>query len=1230
MWRRSIRFFLYNPLVALGLLLVVSLGGAMLSPLRLGLPWQRSIAVDALPDLSENLHIIQTTWPGQAPTRIEEQINYPLSAHLLSVPGLRNVRGQAMFGLSFLYAIFEESVDFYTARARLTEQLASLPEELLPEGVRPQLGPTATSLGQVYMYILIGRDSLGRPAGGWSLEELRRYQDFELKQQLLSVKGVAEVASIGGYEKAFEVVIDPLRLQAQRVSVAEVAAALRNSDVEVGAHTFELNEVEYTLQGLARIQKLSDVEEVLVVSRAGTAVRIRDVARVQARAQLRRALLDYEGAEAVGGIVTMQYGEDAMSVLAGIHQKVKEISPSLPKKRDREGRSSQLHILPYYDRSELIEETLGTLREALVLEILITLLVMLWMLRSLRAALMIAGLLPFSILSTFFCMFLLGLKAHVISLAGIAIAIGTVVDMGILLWDNVQRKAKEATSRSSRETVLAATLELAPALCTAMGSTLLSFLPVFALEASEGRLFHPLAWTKTFVLAAAFLLSLYVLPTVFAFFLNKEFSLRPLFKRLISYLALAGLLIGLGVWTYSSFWGSFCMVVGLAEWLRLYASRLSGHHRKWMLRSNTGLYFAWLLWVFSQKWLPLGTEGGSWGNLLVTAGICLGVLLMFWLLLRNYEQLFYCFWRNRVYVLGGCLLFLLMGLLAWRGGKEVAGSGQLGHKLSKYFPGLPRKFMPPLEEGSFLLMPIGASHAGLSLHKKNIQSLDKTIAALPEVSEVVGKLGRAETALDPAPMHMYEIMVNYKPEYIQDKDGRPLRFAVERSEFLRDSSGALVPDLRGEFYRNWRPHIRSVDDIWKEVEQLQPPTISRAPMLQPIETRRLMLQTGMRAKLGLKVQGQSLDSISAYAEKAGPLLRQVKGIVASSIYVEPLVGKPYLQLRIRRSSAQRFGLRAEALSSYIQTAIGGSTLATLQSGRIRWPLLLRYGNEARETPEALAELPVRTPSGAYVPLGELVEIAYTPGPQMIRSENSWPHTFVLFDIEKGSSAPEVVSEAEQLLRKQAEEGKLPVPAGVSYAFDGTYKETLRAEQRFGWIIPMTLLLIWGLLYICFKKIWLTLLLFGGLIMSFAAGFLCLWLYQQLEGTDTRILTQLLGMGKEVSLNTAVWVGFVALFGIATDNGVMMLLRLTQLFSKQKPRSSSARLQLAVEAGKTRVRACLTTTATTLLALLPLLSEAGKGAAMIQALALPLFGGVLLSPLLLFLLPLLYCLIYRTK
>ena len=390
-----------------------------------------------------------------------------------------------------------------------------------------------------------------------------------------------------------------------------------------------------------------------------------------------------------------------------------------------------------------------------------------------------------------------------------------------------------------------------------------------------------------------------------------------------------------------------------------------------------------------------------------------------------------------------------------------------------------------------------------------------------------------------------------------------------------------------------------------------------------------MLQTGMRAKIGLKIQGQSLDSISSYAQKAALLLHQVKGISKESIYVEPIVGKPYLQLHLRRSTAHRYGLSAEAMGRYIETAVGGVSLTTLQLGRTRWPLLLRYGSEERETPEALADLPVRTPNGTYVPLGELVEIVYVPGPQMIRSENSWPQSFVLFDIKKGSSAPEVIAEAEQLLHKQATDGLVPLPRGVSYAFDGTYKETLRAEQRFLWVVPLTLLLIWILLYVRFKKIWITMLFFGGLLISFAAGFLCLWVYQGLEGTETAI-GQVFGVGGEISLNTAVWVGFIALFGVATDNGVVLLSRLEQAFLERSPRSTQEYIQLAVEAGRTRLRSCLVTTATTLLALLPLLAAVGKGGAMVRALALPLFGGLMASPALLFLLPLLYCLVRLTK
>ena len=1220
------------------LLFVLGGVGFLVSPLGFNMPWKSfvgaSMSVDAIPDLSENQQIVRTEWPSQSPDRIEEQINYPLSAQLLAIPGVRSLRGQAMLGVSFLYVIFDEKVDFYEARHRVVEQLTALPESLLPKGVRPQLGPAATSLGQVYIYTLVGRDSLGNPTGKWNLEELRRVQDFHIKQALLQVKGVAEVASIGGYTSGFEVLADPLRMRSHGVSLMELKEALRASDIETSLGVFEMNQVEYTIQATARLQRIEEIESVLIHSQKGEVVRVSDVSRVVMSNRSRRALLDYEGVESVGGIVTTEYGANTASVLAEIKKKIQEIAPSLPQKRLDDGRISRLHIHPVYDRSQLIEETIGTLSQALVLQVLITVCVMLWMLRRLSAAISLASLLPFSILGAFLCMYVGGVEIHIVSLMGIAIAIGTVVDMGILLWDNIQRhqaRLPKGFKGDPKEAILSATLELAPSLATAMGSTLLGFLPVFALEASEGKLMHPLAWTKSFTLLIAFLLSLYALPAILSAVLNfQKASPKPSPKS--SYLRHWYLLCGvIGLWVCfgSIFWGTLLISVGTAEGLRVMASKAKNNN--WLASRGWICYLLWAIYALSTLWSPLGLEKSLGSNLLVVAGIltlCLGGLTG---LVLFYKHFFFSAWRWRWGFVGASVLLISGSILAWRGSEQLFGASKLSEHLANYFPGLSKSFMPRLEEGSFLLMPIGAPHASLEEHKRNLQKLDRALASIPEVEEVLGKLGRAETALDPAPMHMFEIIINYKSEFIQDEAGRAKRFAVdEQGNFLLDSRSQLIPDKRGKVYRNWRPSIRSTEDIWAEIEKKQLPMLSAASPLQPIETRRLMLQTGLRTPLAVEVRGSDLSEMSAFSAQLAKALEEVEGIDQSSIYVEPIIGKAYVRLSLRKKEAQYLGISARRLSEYLQTAVGDTPILYLQEGRERRPLWIRYGRSLRSDPEALAELAIRRPEGGFVSLGRLIDISYATAPQMIRSKNSWPVSYLLFDIEVGHSATEVVEKAHRHLQNLEKKGQLQRPSGISYGFEGTYKETLRMERKLLWVMPLTGALIFALLYLRFRKWWISLLVMSSACLSFAGGFWFLWLYQHWVASPWVEIGKGIGLGGEVSLSTAVWVGFIALLGIATDDGVVMAGRLEDAFSLRQPRSKQERLQAVYEAARSRVWPCLMTTATTLIALLPLLTSTGKGAALMRSMACPIWGGMLLSPLFLFVLPIVYAMVAPSK
>jgi len=1232
-----IRFFLENKLIALLLFLALAGWGISTAPFDWDIDFipRDPVPVDAIPDIGDNQQIVFTEWPGRSPQDIEDQITYPLTTQLLGLPGVRTVRSSSMFGFSSINVIFEDDIEFYWSRSRILEKLNALPGGTLPEGVQPALGPDATALGQIFWYTLEGYDSEGNPTGGWDPQELRSIQDFQVRYALSSVDGVAEVASIGGYVKEYQVDIDPFAMRESGVNVNQIADAVRKSNLDVGARTIEMNNAEYLVRGLGYIETIRDLEESVISVVDNTPIRIRDVARVTMGPAQRRGALDKAGAEAVGGVIVARHGENPLEVINNVKEEIKTIAAGLPSKELSDGTLSQVRIVPFYDRTGLIYETLGTLEEALTLQILITIIVIIVMVMHLRTSLVISLLLPLAVLMSFIMMKYVGVDANVVALAGIAISIGTVVDMGIILTENMLRHMEEKRPEESLlETIYRATTEVSPAVITALLTTIVSFLPVFMLQAQEGRLFGPLAWTKTFILIAALIIVLTLIPVFAHGLFSQKISSRRLKIGWNTLLITGGLLIGV---LYLGWAGITLMALGINNLAGLYKER----YQPWVPWVNNAIILLGVAWLLAGNWLPLGPQNPislSMLFILLTVGVIFG---LFWIFMKYYEQILDWALRHKAIFLSLPVLILIFGFMSWRGfdtSFKFAASGfnavgieieetDFWSVMSDRFPGLGQEFMPSLDEGSFLLMPTTMPHAGMEESIRMMQEMDMRIASIPEVESVVGKIGRAETALDPAPISMFETVIQYKSEFKTDDRGRRVRYRTEEGEFVRDQNDELIPDRRGQYYRQWRKHIQSEDDIWAEILQASDiPGVTSAPKLQPIETRLIMLQTGMRANMGIRIAGSDLNIIDEFATSLEPILREIDGVRPASVFADRVVGKPYIEIDIDRQKIARHGLTIQDVQSVISTAIGGQMLGMTVEGRERYPLRVRYAREYRNTPEMMEQILVPASDGSQIPLGQLSDIRFETGPMSIKSENTFLSAYVTFDRQQGQSPIDVVNRVRNQLDQQISEGSLIVPDGISYTFEGEFRNQQRAADRLAVVLPITLLIIFLIIYFQFRSSPVTLIVFSGIVLVWAGGFILLWLYGQdwffnfsLFGVELREFFQ---MGT-INMSVAVWVGFLALFGIAVDNGVVMATYLEQLFEKKKPQGREDIYSTAIEGGFRRVRPCLMTTGTTLLALLPIITSPGKGSEIMIPMAIPIFGGMLIQVLSLLLVPLIY-------
>ncbi|HSW02004.1 MAG TPA: efflux RND transporter permease subunit [Sedimentisphaerales bacterium] len=1293
---RILGFCIYNKLIV-GLITLMLVGwGIYVAPFDWESDWfpRNPVSVDAIPDIGENQQIVFTEWPGRSPGDVEDQITYPLTTALLGIPDIKTIRSTSMFGFSSIYIIFDEfsffeklvqGKDFYWTRSRVLEKLSSLPAGTLPEGVQSTLGPDATALGQIFWYTLEGRDPKGNITGGWDLEELRTAQDWQVRLALRSASGVSEVASVGGFVREYQVDVDPDAMRAYKVGIDQVFEAVKRSNIDVGAQTIELNRVEYLVRGLGFVKTVEDIENSVITTNENVPVLVKHVAKVTLGPEPRRGALDKQGAEAVGGVVVARYGANPLAVIKDVKRTIAELAPALPAKaiitdpavttqqirefarrngfEAEEGSGlnqsawleylrrtpqdrwpawltrSQVSVVPFYDRAGLIYETLGTLNDALYQQILVTAIVIIVMLMHLRSSVMISAVMPLAVLGCFIAMKAFSIDANIVSLAGIAIAIGTIVDMGIVISENILKHLDEDPPDMPRAQVIhRAAAEVGSAVLSAVSSTIISFIPVFFMTGAEGKLFKPLAFTKTFALLASIVVALTIIPpAAHLMFFPRKVQGRS--SRAILYLSLiaAALVVGrMFSWLAGAVLIAFALYQLLKGLLPRRVNALAPYAANIVVLVLVGL-------LLTLDWEPLGPQKGLARNLVFVGGL-IGMLMTLILLFeRFYPHILRWCLNHKVAFLSIPAMLLVLGVTIWLGFERVFSfvpqelrSNRLWVSARHAFPGLGKEFMPPLDEGSFLYMPTTMPHASIGEALDVLQKQDIAIGSIPEVDSVVGKIGRVESALDPAPIGMIETVITYKSEYVADEAGRRITFRYDSAtgEYPRDADGRLIPDPRGRPYRQWRNHIKTPDDIWQEIVQAADiPGMTSAPQLQPIAARVVMLQSGMRAAMGVKIKGPDLETIERTGLEIERMLKDVPSIDAATVIADRIVGKPYLEIVPDRQALARYGVPIGRFQEVLEVAVGGIRVTTTVEGRQRFPVRVRYQRELRDSIEALERVLIPSPDGAQIPLIQVAQIRYVRGPEMIKSEDTALVGYVLFDKIAGVAEVDVVEAADRLLREREATGQFERPAGVTITFAGTYENQLRASRTLRVLVPLSLFTILLILYMQFRSVALTLLVFVGVMVAWSGAFLLIWLYGRdwflnfsVFGTNLRDLFQV----HPINLSVAVWVGFLALFGIADDDGVVMGTYLQQSFSHMNPRTIAEIREATVRAGTRRVRAALMTTATTILALIPVFTSTGRGSDIMVPMAIPSFGGMTIEILTMLIVPVLYCWIQEIR
>ncbi len=1101
------------------------------------------VPLDAIPNVGENQVIVLAEWPGRSPKDMEDQITYPLSVALQAVPHAKHVRGKSMFGFSFVQVTFDDRVDFYWARSRVAEQLTTVSGSL-PDEVTPRLAPDATALGQIFYYVL-------QPPPGIDLAQLRSKQDFFIKYALQSVDGVAEVASIGGYVKQYQIEVDPDQLRFHDIPLAKVIAAVKASNIDVGAKTVESGGMEFLVRGKGFIgsgrtepETIRQIENTVVVTRDGVPVRVRDLAKVQIGPAQRDGALDFNGQEAVGGIVVMRYRENPRSVIQRVEAKIASLEPEL----------GGIKIHPVYDRTLLIDETVGTLTEALGQETLVTIAVMVLFLLHVRASIVIAITLPMAVLMSFIAMKVFGVDANIMSLAGIAIAIGTMVDMGIIILENIYAALADWEADGSPgglqrrfEVIRESAAEVVPAVMTAVSTTVVSFLPVFFLTGRDHKLFAPLAWTKTFALTASLIVAVVVVPMLSRVLLQT--SRMPRWS---------GPIVGLAVAALSAALCRFVWADRVQEWTLLSPN--------WAAAVVAVIGFVGGWWLTREKIRSMEENPASrflrW---------IYGARLRFAL-------------RHKAVMLSFPLVALVLGLGAWIGlptvlrpvERVVAALGADLNEVPGYikakhlFTGLKSDDWIALDEGSWFYMPSLYPAASFNQSMSVLQTQDAMIKQIPEVADVLGKIGRANSALDPAPTGMIETYVMLKP---------------------RDQ---------------WRPGITE-RAIWDEINAVGTlPGVTPASPLQPIEGRVVMLQSGIKASMAVRIYGDSLDGLGQAAVAVAEQLKRHYLVNAGTVNPDIVMGKPYYEFEVDREEAARYGMTTMMVNQIVSAGLGGVDVTTTVEGRERYPIQIRFSRDVRERIGELQHVPVVTEFGEVVPLSRLATVATTWGPGMISSEDSRLVAHVMFSPSAGAGDLETVESVMKSLTAARDSGELVFPQGnFELQPVGSFQNQIEANRRLMWLIPTVLLINFLLHYLHFRNVPIALVVFTGIPVSFAGGMIAVAV-----------------MG--VELNTAIWVGFIALFGLAADDGIVIASYIQHVLKRRRITTVDELRAAIYEAGLKRIRPCMMTTITTLVALVPVLTATGRGADVARAMALPVFGGMLIEPFSSFIVPTLYC------
>ncbi len=994
--------------------------------------------VDAIPDLSDVQVIIKTEYAGQGPQIVEEQVTYPLATAMLAVPYAKTVRAYSMFGTSFVYVIFEEGTDMYWARSRVLEYINQVAGDL-PVGAQPAIGPDATGVGWVYQYSLV--DTTGRH----DLSQLRTIQDFFLKYELQGVDGVAEIATVGGFQKEYQVVVDPQKLAGHNIPLTRVGMALKESNSDVGGRILELGEKEYIVRGKGYIEGLEDIRNVVLKADMGGRVTIGDVAHVQLGPQIRRGIADKNGeGEVVGGIVVMRYGENAMKVIARVKARLAELEGSLP-----EG----VQVVTEYDRSGLIGRAVDTLTHKIWEELIVVALIVIVFLLHVRSAFVAVITVPIGVLISLLIMYLLGVNANIMSLGGIAIAIGAMVDASLVMVEDAHKHIEREKARLGRaleesermHAVLTAAKEVGPSLFFALVIITVSFLPVFTLQQVEGRLFRPLAFTKTFAMAASSVLAVTLVPALMVIFVKGK--IRPEAKNPVARFF---------IWAYRP-----------------------------VIRGTLKRPFA----------------------------VVAGSLVVLGLTILPVQQMM----LGKTYV---------------------------------PFPQIGSEFMPPLNEGDLLYMPTTLPGVSPQGAKEILQRTDRIIASFPEVESVFGKIGRANTATDPAPLSMIETTIILKPQ------------------------------------SEWRPGMTQQKLVSEMNQALQFPGMTNA-WTMPIKTRIDMLATGIKTPVGIKVAGTDLGTLEKIGQRLESALKPLDGTL--SVYAERVMGGSFLDIKIDRVEAARYGLNTGDVQNVITTAIGGMSVTTTVEGLERYPVTVRYPRAYRDNLPALRQVLVPTPMGSQVPLGQLARFEVVQGPPMIKSEQARPNAWVFVDLQEGQDVGGYVQRAKQVVSESVE-----LPAGYSLTWSGQFEYMERANKRLQILVPITIAIIFLLLFLHFRSLTETFILM--LTLPFAAVG-AIW------------LISILGFNWSI----AVGVGVIAVAGLAVSMGVIMIVYLNEAirrYRREDRLTSSEALRAAIEEGSVlRVRPILMTALAMFIGLLPIMFGSGTGSEVMKRIAAPMVGGL---------------------